>query len=140
MADDGPLTKSIETIEEWNMIAGEDPHKDMLYVVEIFASWCGSSQAAISTYKKIKENNEAKKFKLCKVCADMGEQEGCAFDFEPYKINPRPTFLLFKDGEQVGRVDGVSMPTLEKLIAEHMPEGLLEEEEVAADDEEGGED
>ena len=59
---------------------------------------------------------------------------------EKYKILARPTFILYKDGEQVGIVDGVSMPTLEKLIGEHMPEGLLEEEEAAADDEAGEED
>ena len=42
-----------------------------------------------------------------------------------------------KEGDQVAMVEGVSMPALEKLIGEHMPEGLLEDEpEAAADAEE----
>ena len=44
--------------------------------------------------------------------------------------------VSFKDGEQVAMVEGVSMPALEKLIGEQMPEGLLEDEPVEA---EGGE-
>ena len=87
----------------------------MLFVVEVYANWCGPSAAAISTYKKIKDANEAKKFKLCKVCADVAGGEGEYL--EKYKINARPTFLFFRDGEQVAQVEGVSMPTLEKYAA-----------------------
>ena len=90
-----------------------------------------------STYKKIKDNNEQKKFKICKVCASLLATEETN-PLEAYMINARPTFLLFKDGDQVAKVDGVSMPTLEKLINEHMPEGLLEDEpeaDAAAEDE-----
>ena len=120
---DAPLQLTIETPEQWTTIAGDSAHKDMLYVVEVYASWCGPSQAATSTYRKIKDANEAKKFKLCKVCADLdcprpkadaeGEMEPF-FPLEKYKINAKPTFLLFKDGDQVAAVDGVSMPMLEK--------------------------
>ena len=94
-------------------------------------------------YKKIKDSNEQKKFKLCRVCASLGADIAEAAKDNPlekYKIMARPTFLLFKDGEQVALVEGVSMPTLEKLIGEHMPEGLLEEEDEVAADEEAEED
>merc|ERR1712146_662601 len=134
----------IDTVEEWNVTCGENAAKDMLFVVEVYAAWCGPSQAVLSTYKKIKDNNEAKKFKLCKVCADLcpdsstdafKEAEETPLLLAKHKVNPRPTFLLFKEGELVAQVEGVSMPTLEKLITEHMPEGLLEEEEVVAEEE-----
>ena len=83
-----------------------------------------------------------KKFKMCKVCASLGKdiaEAGGENVLEPYEILARPTFLLFKDGEQIAKVEGVSMPTLEKLVKEHMPEGFMEEE-VVADDDEGGDD
>ena len=126
----------VETPEQWATICGDEATKDMLFIVEVYAAWCGASAAAISTYKRLKDENAAKKFKLCKVCADVAGGEGEYL--EKFKINARPTFLFFKDGEQVAQVDGVSMPTLEKLMMEHMPEGLLEEEEEAP--EEGAED
>jgi len=140
MAATDELQKSIETVDEWLHIAGDEPQKDMLFVVEVYAAWCGPSQAAISTYKKIKDANEQKKFKLCKVCAALGveiaEREKTN-PLEKWHIQPRPTFLLYKEGELVGAVEGVSMPTLERLISEHMPEGLMEdEEEVAEEDNE----
>ena len=117
------LLKTIETGDELLKIYGDDFQRDMLFVIEIFAAWCGPSQAALSTYRKIKDSNEQKKFKLCKVCADVYEQldeKGQGFfDLGKFSINPRPTFVLFKDGEQVGLVEGVSMPTLEKCA--HAP-------------------
>ena len=104
----------VETPEKWGTICGDAAQKDMLFVVEVYAAWCGPSQAAISTYKKIKDANEAKKFKLCKVCADVVGGEGEYL--EQFKILARPTFLFFKDGEQVAQVDGISMPQLEKCV------------------------
>ena len=60
------------------------------------------------------------------MCADVASGDGEYL--EKFKINARPTFLFMKDGEQVAQVDGVSMPNLEKLMKEHMPEGLMEDE------------
>lgn len=116
----------IETPEQWATVCGEEAVKDKLFVVEVYASWCGPATAAISTYKKLKDEHEGKKFKLCKVCADVASGDGEYL--EKFKINARPTFLFMKDGEQVAQVDGVSMPNLEKLMKEHMPEGLMEDE------------
>lgn len=129
---DPDLVKPIETIEEWNMICGDDAQKDMLFIVEVYAEWCGPSIAVTSTYKKIKDQNEQKKFKICKVCASLCGGEGEYL--EKYTIDARPRFLLFKDGEQVAMVEGVSMPALEKLIGEQMPEGLLEDDPGEAAD------
>jgi thioredoxin 1 len=109
-ADEG-LLKTIETTEDWLTICGEAANKDLLFIVEVYAAWCGPSIAALSTYRKIKEQNEQKKFKLCKVCADLETPDDY---LEKYKINARPTYLLFKDGDQVATVAGVSMPMLEK--------------------------
>ena len=133
---------AIETPEAWLDIIGDNPKRDMLFIVEVYAEWCGESMAAKSTYKKIREEYEMKKFKMCKVCASLGKdiaEGGGENVLEPYEILARPTFLLFKDGEQIAKVEGVSMPTLEKLVKEHMPEGFMEEE-VVADDDEGGDD
>ena len=42
----------------------------------------------------------------------------------------KPNFLLFKDGEQLDGVEGINAPLLEKFINDHIPEGLLETDDV----------
>ena len=37
------------------MVYGDAAKQDMLYVVEVYAKWCGSSKACLSTYKKLVE-------------------------------------------------------------------------------------
>ena len=39
-----------EDLAAWNMVSGDEAKHDMLYVVEVYAKWCGSSKACISTY------------------------------------------------------------------------------------------
>lgn len=50
------IAKTIETPEMWAQICGENATKDMLFVVEVYAEWCGPSTAIWSTY--VKMNNE----------------------------------------------------------------------------------
>lgn len=125
----------VETPEAWAKISGEEATGDMLFVVEVYAEWCGPTLAANTTFRNIKDNliSEGKKIKCFKICAEVVE------DLEKFRVNACPTFLLFVGGDQVAMVQGVSMPALEKLISEHMPEGFLEAEEeteaAAAEDE-----
>lgn len=44
-----------EDLAGWNMVYGDAAKQDMLYVVEVYAKWCGSSKACLSTYKKLVE-------------------------------------------------------------------------------------
>lgn len=56
-------------------------------------------------------------------------------EFEKVALSSKPFFALFKGGEQVEQIEGINTPLLEKLIADTIPEGVLEIEEAA-----GGED
>ena len=106
---------SIETPEHWaELTDAENPkfNRDMLYVVEVYASWCGPSLASNATFRKIKENliGEGKKLRLYKVCADILSEESHGH----LRSQARPTYQLWVAGEIVAQVDGVSMPALEK--------------------------
>ena len=46
----------------------------------------------------------------------------------------RPIFLFFKNGEHVDTVEGINAPQIEKFIADFIPEGVIETDEI-----EGGE-
>ena len=62
---------------------------------------------------------------MCQVCAtDVKGVE----ELVKYAVSARPTFLLYLNGEKVGTVEGVSTPTLEKLIKAYLPVELLGEE------------
>uniref|UniRef100_A0A6T7YMV1 Thioredoxin domain-containing protein n=1 Tax=Prymnesium polylepis TaxID=72548 RepID=A0A6T7YMV1_9EUKA len=128
------LAVPIETVEQWTTIAGEHAVKDMLFVVEVFAEWCGPSQAIWSTYVKLYNEYTDRKLKLHKVCAKL-ETEGGALD--KFRTGSRPNFLFYLNGEQVAHVEGVQAPTFEKTIVDFLPDGMLEGAfDGAAEDEE----
>ena len=106
---------TIESIDKWaELMDPENPkfNRDMLYVIEVYADWCGPSLAANSTFRKIKENliGEGKKIRLFKVSADILSEE----THGQYRSQARPTYQLYVAGEVVAQIDGVSMPALEK--------------------------
>ena len=54
-----------------------------------------------------------------------------------YRGTSRPFFLFFKGGEQVEVVEGVNSPAVQKVVADQIPEGLVdlaEKEEGEGDD------
>ena len=65
--DDAPVATLLETEEQWKKISGEEAEKDFLNVVEVFASWCGPSEAIISTLKRVQMDLPGRKLKFYKV-------------------------------------------------------------------------
>lgn len=58
----------IGTQEEWDKICGDKAEKDCLFLVEVYAAWCGPSNAILSTYKKLRMDFEGRKIKIMQVC------------------------------------------------------------------------
>ena len=152
---------------EWAKVQGEaDFEADMLHMVEVFASWCGPSEAITSTFKKLYVAYQGRKVKFWQVNADTAPY------LEKYALSARPYFLFFKDGappppiaaaaaaaaphapvaaaprppvagraragrarEQVEVVEGVNAPVITKLVADHIPEGMVD----TGDDDAAGE-
>ena len=78
---------------EWAKVQGEaDFEADMLHMVEVFASWCGPSEAITSTFKKLYVAYQGRKVKFWQVNADTAPY------LEKYALSARPYFLFFKDG------------------------------------------
>ncbi len=125
---DEVLQTEITCDEEWAALLGDGATKDMLFVVEVFATWCGPSAAIQSTLKRLTMEYAEKKVKFMVANADTHPS------LEKYRKTARPTFLFIVNGDQAGVLEGVNMPNLEKLLAEHIPEGLLELEHDATKD------
>jgi hypothetical protein len=100
-------------------------------VVEVYAKWCGPSQACMTTYRMFRDEfiEQKRRLRLYRVCATQLAPELPA-EFDALKHDARPTFWLMLNGEKLGTVAGVNMPTLEKLVTALIPDGFLEDEEA----------
>lgn len=95
------------TIEEFNAtISGT---KTVL--VDFGASWCPPCKQMEPVLKNLQDNN-AGKFTLLKV--DGGRDQNLV---QEYKVTALPVFIVFKDGKQVWRKDGIAT---EKEIADQL--------------------
>jgi rhodanese-related sulfurtransferase len=95
------------TIEELN--SSVNASKTVL--VDFGASWCPPCIQMEPVLKKITEKNKGN-FTLVKV--DGGRDQDI---LQAYKVTALPVFIVFKDGKQVWRKDGVAT---EKEITEHL--------------------
>merc|ERR1719271_2211945 len=54
----------IATLDEWDTVAGKSAEKDMLFVVEVYAKWCGPSDAVIQTVRRLQVEYAGRKLKF----------------------------------------------------------------------------
>jgi rhodanese-related sulfurtransferase len=94
------------TMEEFNV--GINTSKIVL--VDFGATWCPPCKKMEPVLQSLQKNN-AGKFTLLKV--DGGNDETI---LKAYKVTALPVFIIFKDGKQVWRKDGV---TTEEEVAAH---------------------
>lgn len=100
----------VKTADEFRAALAE--HKVVL--VDFFADWCRPCDMIspkISEWSEQYPNIHYVKVDVDKLSAVSAE----------YGVSAMPTFLLFKDGEQVDKFVGADPPKLEALIKEHHP-------------------
>ena len=130
-----PALNTKETIakeldaETWLNVCGEEAEKDFLFVVEVYAKWCGPSEAIIMTLKRIQMELSKRKVKFAQIEATEEIPE-----LAKYTTLSRPHFLFFRNGEHMDTVEGVNAPQIEKFIGVFIPEGVLEIDEAADGD------
>ena len=61
---DGPALTLISTDEQFAKVYGEAAEKDMLFFCEVFAQWCGPSEAILSTFRRLRMDLEGRKIKF----------------------------------------------------------------------------
>ena len=85
----GPTQIQLVTNEDFEQVAGEAAERGFLAVVEVFAGWCGPTDAAASTVARLHVEYMGRKLKFYQANTD-----GLAA-LEKYKALSKPTFLFF---------------------------------------------
>ncbi len=104
---EGNSTEKQMSIEELNT----GINKSKIVLVDFGASWCPPCKQMEPVLKSFSENNKGK-FTLVKV--DGGRDQDIV---KEYKVTALPVFIIFKDGKQVWRKDGIAT---EQELAEQM--------------------
>jgi len=80
-----------------------------LIVVDHFGTWCGPCKRIAPQFEELAKNNTNVIFLKVDI-------EACPSVAEENDIQALPTFVLYKDGVERGRVEGADMSKLTKLI------------------------
>lgn len=92
--------------------------KDTLIVVDYYATWCGPCIYFAPTYKEMAleyASKEDKKIKFCKIDCDKNKHAK-----EHAGVKCYPTFKLWKNKEEVGKLEGASKDKLVELIEKNL--------------------
>ncbi|KAF8368096.1 trx-1, partial [Pristionchus pacificus] len=81
-----------------------------LVVVDFFANWCGPCKMMSPKFQKL--TLDFPNVKFAKV--DIDEEENLA---SKYAINLMPTFVFFRDGKEIHRVEGTKEDDLRSHIS-----------------------
>jgi len=92
--------KTIDTTDE--SFASEVLESDIPVLVDYWAPWCGPCRMVAPVLEKIAEDYEGR-LKICKMNVDENREVA-----SQYRIMSIPTMHLFKDGELVDQITGVT--------------------------------
>ncbi len=98
-------TKTVDVTDE--SFPSEVLESDIPVLVDYWAAWCGPCRMAAPVLEKIAEEYEGR-LKVCRVNVDENREVA-----GQYRIMSIPTMLLFKDGELVDQITGVT-PNFER--------------------------
>ncbi len=109
--------KIIEVTDQ--SFGGEVLESDIPVLVDYWAPWCGPCRMAAPVLEKIADEYEGR-LKVCKVNVDENREAA-----SQYRIMSIPTMLLFKNGELVDQITGVTPNferDLKKKVEPHVAE------------------
>lgn len=86
-----------------------------LILVDFFAEWCPPCRMLEPILEEIAEQMQDK-VKLCKIDIDQAQSVTSTF-----QVTSVPTLILFKDGKEVNRTEGLKdADVLKEFISEHL--------------------
>lgn len=98
-----------------------------LTVVDFHAVWCGPCKTIAPHLQRLAD--EKKNSTFLKVDVDQAQEIAAE-----YRIRAMPTFLFFKNGQQVDMLEGADIQRLQSLVQQHEvipPPAIPSDEELA---------
>jgi len=102
-------------------VSGPSHPQHALIIVDVFTEWCGPTTMLHRTIKNLFfELGEEHSIKFCEANSDRI----APLKVEKEKLGCKPLWIFYKDGSEVGRVEGADVPKIEKLIRENAPKKI----------------
>jgi len=81
----------------------------------VMGTWCGDSKEHVPHFFKLIDEINFKENNVHIICVDRNKK-GYANEVEELKIERVPTFILYKNGKEIGRIIETPEPTLESQM------------------------
>ncbi|MGB9663477.1 MAG: thioredoxin family protein [Ignavibacteria bacterium] len=88
---------------------------DSIKIVCVMGTWCSDSRREVPRFFKILDNLKFNEKNLTLYCVDRKKQAD-GFDIDQFVIERVPTFILYKNDSEIGRIIETPQETLEKDI------------------------
>ncbi len=82
-------------------------------IVVVMGSWCSDSQEQVPRFFKILDEMKYKDSEIELISVDR-DKKGGDYDVSPMNISRVPTFIFYKDGRELGRINESPSTSLER--------------------------
>lgn len=114
--------KVVKDLDEYKAIT-ENPTDKKLFVVDLYATWCGPCVQLLPTWKSLQQNIDMFEDRCLLLQVDISVVKG----FEDYPQTSKPHFLFLKDGQLLKEVEYLDSPQILRCIDENIPPPAAEE-------------
>ncbi len=109
--------RQIDTIEDFESLL--EKADDNLVVVDFYAKWCGPCKKMEPFLSSLSKKYDSTIF--VKVDVDVNEEVSGLL-----QVDAMPTFILFKNGRKITKIEGADRKKLESKIKKHVTESSSE--------------
>eukprot|EP00921_Rhytidocystis_pertsovi_P009637 GHVQ01015565.1.p1 GENE.GHVQ01015565.1~~GHVQ01015565.1.p1 ORF type:complete len:122 (-),score=14.70 GHVQ01015565.1:296-661(-) len=94
-----------------------NPEDRRLFVVDVYASWCGPCKQMVPAFKTLSLSVDS----FAERCGLLSVDASTVSELSPYSGTSQPLFLFYKDGTIIADVKGTNAPKIQVLIEQHLP-------------------